>query len=46
MPRAADQRDHAIKAIRKAVDQSDHWGQGSFLPSERLLAQKFGVSRS
>ncbi len=46
MPRSADQRNRAKKAIKRAVTQHSHWDHGSFLPSERLLAQQFGVSRS
>lgn len=46
MPRAADQRNRAKRAIKRAVSQLQRWDYGSFLPSERILAQQFGVSRS
>ena len=46
MPRAADQRNRAKRAIKRAVAQLQRWDYGSFLPSERILAQQFGVSRS
>ncbi len=46
MPRSAEQRNRAKRAIKRAVMQPDRWDHGSFLPSERILAQQFGVSRS